>query len=171
MKWIDLEPGDIINFPKGTIKKVNEIIKRAKLDLIVINPTIRRNIAYTIQFINVIKWMLKQTTIDLTAKEQLIKYAVIAINSIAEAIVVDYLENRPPKIKINKKFSKNIDKLRQKGVPTDIIDNLQLLREKRSKIHLYLWRDELEHMKYSEKDYKRAVKTLVDLLEYIYRNR
>ena len=61
MRFINLEDEDIINFPTGKIKKVNEIIENGKLSIIIKNPTIRRNLAYAIQFTNVIGWMLKKT--------------------------------------------------------------------------------------------------------------
>ncbi len=159
-----------IQFPTGVIKTVEEIINSYHLYTIVEDTTLVRNIAYTFQFISVIDWLLYDRKISLTAKEQTIKYGIIAINSIIEGIIYDYLKQHPAVQPSEKKSEKNIEKLKQKprSIPKSIIDSLKKVHNKRGKIHLRLWGDELERQKYKIRDYEEAKNTLDNLIKWIF---
>lgn len=161
---------DKIPFPFGVIKTVNEIMSSHNLRVIVDDPTLRRNIAYTFQFIDVIDWLLYGTDIDLVGKEQTIKYGIVAVNAIIEGIVYDYLKQHPAVQPSEKKSEKNIEKLKQKprSIPKSIIDSLKKVHKKRGKVHLRLWGIELEHGKYKMADYKEAKNALNNLMDWIF---
>jgi len=156
-------------FPFGVIKRVDQIIDSLNLRVIVKNATLRRNIAYTFQFISVVDWLLDKTTIDLVAREQAIKYGIVALNSIVEGIVYDHLKERLL-IDPSKKLEKNIEKLEQKVyVPKKVTSSLKKIHRKRGKIHLQLWGTELEHQKYKTEDYKEAKNALSELMNWIHK--
>lgn len=159
-----------IQFPIGVIKTVEEIINSYHLYTIVEDTTLVRNIAYTFQFISFIDWVLNSTDICLTVEEQTIKYGIIAVNSIIESIVYDYLKQYPAVQPSEKSSEKNIEKLKQKArpAPKSLIDSLKKVHKKREKIHLRLWKGELEHKKYKIADYEEAKNALNDLIKWIY---
>lgn len=155
-------------FPQGKIQKVNEIINQY-LRRSVLDQTLRRNIAYTFQFINVVDWLLEETDICLTAREQTVKYGIIAVNSIMESVIRDYL-GREPSITPAKGVEKNIGKLRLKKpnpVPLRIVQSLKFVHRKREKIHLHLCGDELEYNKYKKEDYIKCKQVIYEFIEWI----
>lgn len=161
---------DKVIIPTGIIRTVDKIIDSCKLAFIVDNPTLWRNIAYTFQFIDFIDWLLYGTDIALIAKEQTIKYGIVAVNSIIEGIVHDYLGQRPS-VRPAKKLEKNLEKLEKKHVPRTIIEPLKRVHNKRAKIHLQLWGTELERLRYKTEDYERAKKALDDFMKWLVKAR
>lgn len=156
-------------FPLGIIGKVQDIINDEYLENAVVNHTLKRNIAYTFQFTHLIEWLLDDTDLSLTVQEQVIKFGIIALNSIMEGVVRDYLE-RPPKIKPAKKMRKNIKKLRKPTcgpVPLRITKQLELAHRRRERIHLHLCRDELEYKKYKKGDYYKTKDAIMSLINWI----
>lgn len=157
-----------IPIPTGVIKRVNEIIDSHHLPVIVDDPTLWRNIAYTFQFIDFVDWLLYGTDVILIAREQTIKYGIIAVNSIIEGIVYNYLKQYPSVRPSEKSLGKNIEKLQQKDVPRNIISSLKKVHKKREKIHLRLWGTRLEYGKYKTEDYERAKKALDNFMKWLY---
>jgi len=159
-----------IQLPRGLIKTVHEITDFYKLYQIVKDRTLVRNIAYTFQYISFIDWLLDKTDICLTVREQTIKYGIVAVYSIIESIVYDYLKQYPAVRPSEKKSGKNIQKLRQKKrpPPNSIIESLEKVRKKREKIHLRLWKRELEHQKYETRDYEKAKNALNHFIAWLY---
>ena len=151
-----------ISFPRRRIRVVEKTAKW--LEPIVIDPTLRRNIAYTFQFIDLVDWLLTETDIAFTAREQVIKFGIIAIHSILEAIIRDYL-GRFKSIRISKKVKKNIKKIRD--LPNDIKKELDYIHKKREKIHLHLWKEELEYQKYVDADYEHCKEGLLKFIKWI----
>jgi len=160
-----------IIIPTGIIRTVNKIIDSCKLSVIVDDPTLWRNVAYTFQFIDFIDWLLYRTNIGLIAKEQTIKYGIVAVNSIIEGIVYNYLKRYPAVQPKEKESGKNLEKLEQKHVPRSIIEPLKKVHKKREKIHLRLWGTRLEHQKYKTEDYESAKKALDDFMKWLYKAR
>jgi hypothetical protein len=161
---------DKIQIPTGVIKKVNKIIESYHLYVIVKDSALVRNIAYTFQFISFINWVLNSTDISLIVGEQTVKYGIIAVNSIIESIVYDYLKQYPAVQPSEKSSEKNIEKLKQKArpAPQSLIDSLKKVHKKREKIHLRLWKGELEYKKYKIADYQEAKNALNVLMNCIF---
>jgi len=155
----------ISSFPTGIIQKVKGIISKYNLKTVVKDSTLRRNIAYTFQFIDLVEWLLNDTDIGLTVKEQVIKYGIVALDSIMESILRDYLEYN--RVKPSKKTKRNINKLAKLDCPAKVVNSLSDLHKKRNKIHLHLWRNKLEYKKYKVKDFRKAKKDLFVFMKWI----
>lgn len=155
----------LVNIPSGIIKKVTDIITEHNLTAVVYDATMRRNIAYTFQFINFVDWLLSETDLGLTVKKQVIKYGIVALNSIMEGVIYDYLKRNQ---KVPKKGTgKNIDKLViDLNMPTGIANSLIAIHRKREKIHLNLCGGSLDQ-EYDLKGYNDVKTNLMDFIKWI----
>jgi len=162
----------MFKFPSNKINKVQDLIDGLGLDKTIRNHTLRRNIAYTFQYTDVVEWILEDTDLALTAREQVIKFGIIALNSIMEGTIRDFLE-RPTYKQPSNKVGRNIEKKKKKKpkpVPIHITKKLRKAHKKREKIHLHLCKDELEYKKYKKNDYDETLDTIIEFIEWIAKN-
>lgn len=156
-----------IRFPRGVITTAQQF----RSILRCFNMTTRRNIAYALQLVDVLCWLLNRFDIGLSAKNMIVKVSIITLASIAEAMIYDWLNYHSranQQLKPNKKFKKNIDKLYKHGIiSADLTDRLHDLRKKRDNIHLHRLSN-WELGKYDVKDHNEALKVLHDLKEVLY---
>ena len=155
----------MIQIPLGVIPKVNDLIDLLDLRSAIKHRTLRRNIAYTLQYIKFIEWLLKNSNLALTAREQTIKYGIVALNAVLDGAVRDHLE-RPPALKPANKFQSNLKKLQAnhyKAIPLSLQNRMIKAHRKREKIHLYCCGDELDG-NYKMEDFTEAKAILVDYL-------
>ena len=159
----------MIQIPLGTIPRVNDLIEKLDLKLSIQHMTLRRNIAYTLQYIKFVEWLLKNSDLALTAKEQTIKYGIVALNAVLDGAVRDHLE-RPPYLQPSQRFQRNIEKLKTKKLKPlsgHLANRLIKAHRKREKIHLYCCGDKLEHGQYSMGDFIEIKEITTDYLKWL----
>ena len=123
-----------IRFPWGTILTANEY---RKFFPFIQNPTLKTNIAYTLQLTDVFKWIIRWFDLKGVVKEMLIKTGIIIFTSIQEAIAYDFVENYVRE-NVNKKYYKNLNKLKKFGIITqDQFNDFDKCRFLRDDIHLH----------------------------------
>jgi len=153
-----------IQFPRGYIRRVIEFEQRMHF---IRDGKLRKNIAYTFQFTDLIRWLINRFDIGLTLFDMLTKIGIITLASIAEAMCYGFLQwytqEIKPKINMPKKFSGMINLLAksEKIIDLKLLDDLEWLRDKRNNIHL--WRADREYQAYDISDYNRAVQTVQKL--------
>ena len=121
-------------FPRGFIQTA-DLYRR-------VYPCRRRrigdNVAYTLQFLDVLRWILIRTDLDLTAQQMVLKYGVVGTFSIIEGLIFDSLKSR--RIDPGKKFRKTLEKAKVAGIITEsLFLDLAHVHELREKIHLHLY--------------------------------
>ena len=147
-----------IRFPRGYIRRVKEFEVRINF---IADATLRKNIAYTFQFTDILRWIINRFDIGLTLFDMLVKVGLITLASIAEAMCYGFLlwYTREVKTKINmpKKFKGMINILaKSEGViDYELLDDLHWLRKKRNNIHL--WKADWEYKNYDISDYNKAI--------------
>jgi hypothetical protein len=130
----DIEPK--IRFPRGFIGTA-ETYRRSYPCRV---RAIANNVAYTLQFHDVLRWLLRTTDLDITAKEMVIKYGIVSVVSVVEGLAHDALLSRGVK-NSPKTLKKTIEQLVTQGrITADLANALQTVRKKREKIHLHLYK-------------------------------
>jgi len=151
-----------IRFPRGFLRTATHF--RSQLGFIGDN-NLKKNLSYALILSDVLRWLTNRTDLTGTAREMVIKNAIILMGSICESIAIDGTKGI-----IGKKhsFCERADRMVAKGIITgDLRDELRWLWEKRTGIHIY----ELDHQEYDTygiADYNKAVtatKNLRDALE------
>jgi hypothetical protein len=123
-----------IRFPWGIIHTAN-VYRR--FFPFVQNPTLKSNIAYTLQLTDVFKWIIRWFDLKGVVREMLIKTGIIIFTCIQEASAYDFVVNYVPEA-VNKKYKKNLDKLLKfKIITQDQYDNFDKCRCMRDDIHLH----------------------------------
>lgn len=152
-----------LRFPRGRIRRADTFRKRINF---IKNPSLKSNIAYSRQLMDVVSWLMERFDLRGIAQEMLIKTSLVILASFAEVFVRQHLNMH--NIKPNKKFKKNIEKLHQKElIDAELIEGLHSLREKRDNIHL----DRIQRTEfgqYNMNDYKEALE-MVDNYESLLR--
>jgi hypothetical protein len=122
-----------IRFPRGVITPVNTYVGRIP---VISDSTLKRNIAYSSQLLNVYLWLLRWTNIGLTAKQMILKHGIALCGCLIEALSYDFIKNRL-RIDVNKRFKKNLEKLRDRGIiSAEEYADLDRCRRLRDKLHL-----------------------------------
>ncbi|MDD3492186.1 MAG: hypothetical protein PHZ19_01655 [Candidatus Thermoplasmatota archaeon] len=156
-----LEPR--IRFPIGFIRKAAHYRRRCPC----YDAAIAKNISYTLQFHDVLRWLLNWFDIGLTAQEMVIKHGIVAVAAVIEAIEVDELERR--NIKAAMSLKRSTDKLQEQGIITDeLAKKIQDLRKTRDNLHLqsHIWKPKkaTEPEIYKIDDWNNAISILNELL-------
>ncbi|TKB90424.1 MAG: hypothetical protein E8D40_11770 [Nitrospira sp.] len=160
-------PDGKIRFPRGFLRTATQY--RSRLGFIK-SDTLKTNLSYTLILSDVLRWLLNRTDLAGTAKEMVIKNAIILRASICESMAIHGTKGT-----IGKKhsFCERTNRMAAKGIVTsDLCDELHWLWEKRTGIHIYEL-DHQEYEKYEIADYNRAVsvtKDLRDALEEYHRS-
>jgi hypothetical protein len=142
-----------LRFPRGYLRTAEESRRRVNF---LTDPTIRSNIAYTIQLADVQHWILNRTDLSGIAKEMVIKLQMFLLGTIIESVTKNYLRGR-----CGGNFAKRTqylldDKLIDTALKTDI----DWLWNIRNNMHLF----QLDDIEWSSNDYtlanhNRAVRT------------
>jgi len=131
------KPDDVlvrIRFPWGIIHTADEY---RKFFPFIMNPTLKTNIAYTLQLTDVFKWIIRWFDLKGVVREMLIKTGIIIFTSIQEAITYDFVDNYVPEA-VNKKYNKNLKKLKKfKIITQSQFDDFERCRSMRDDIHLH----------------------------------
>jgi hypothetical protein len=122
---------------------------------------IGNNVAYTLQFLDVLRWILIRTDLELTAQQMVVKHGVIGTFSVIEGLLFDALKSR--RIEPGKKFRKTLEKARNLGIISDALyGDLSQVHEMREKVHLHLY-DLTGARHYDLEDWNFAVAALQHL--------
>ncbi|MBP7792401.1 MAG: hypothetical protein KA120_05000 [Candidatus Goldbacteria bacterium] len=152
-----------IKFPRCFIRTADYF--REKYNFIYRKPLID-NIAYCLQVSDIYRWILNRFDLDFTAKEMLIKQGIVYLSSVIEAMCW-YFVKYFLKVEPNKKFSKNLIKLKNKNFfSNELLKNIEEFKKKRDNIHL----QRLEHKelkKYTINDYNEGIKIIHKIKEEI----
>lgn len=146
-----------IRFPRGFLRTADHF--RSRLGFICDN-NLKKNLSYAFILSDVMRWLTNRTDVAGTAKEMVIKNAIILMGSICESMAIDGTKGI-----IGKKhsFCERADRMSVKGIINyDLRDKLHWLWEKRTGIHIY----ELDHQEYDTygiADYNKAVTTTKNL--------
>ncbi len=151
-----------LRFPRGFLRTATHF--RSRLGF-VRDDNLKKNLSYALLLSDVLRWITNRTDLAGTAKEMVIKNAIILMGSICESMAIDGTKGV-----IGKKhsFCERADRMLARGIiDSDVRDELRWLWEKRTGIHIY----ELDHQEYDTyelADYNKAVsatKHLRDALE------
>lgn len=153
-----------VRFPRGFINTA-----RVFRDLYPCRSSrIGDQVAYTMQFQDVLRWLLNRTDLRITAKQMVVKYGIVCLVSVIEGLVFDKLRSR--KITPSKKLRTNLRKLRDAGfIREATYALLDRIRQKREKLHLHLY--EASGEQYEVEDWNLAVKGLQVLASEFRRTR
>lgn len=150
-----------IRFPRGFLRTAGHF--RSRL-VFISDSNLKKNLSYALILSDVLRWLTNRTDLAGTAKEMVIKNAIILMGSICESIAIDGTKGI-----IGKKhsFCERTNRMVAKGIITsDLRNELHWLWAKRTGIHIY----ELDHQEYDTyglTDYNKAVsatKSLRDAL-------
>lgn len=147
-----------IRFPRGFINKASWY----RVNFPCQSAQIGDNVAYTLQFLDVLRWLLNRTDLGITAKEMVIKYGIVSVVSVMEGMVHDALSasgvKNPPK-----KLRSAVKRLETQGMISHSLSvSLQNARKKREKIHLHLYEISGPE-RYAVEDWNLASATLGEL--------
>jgi hypothetical protein len=142
--------------PKGIVRRVQDILPEYSF---VSSNTIRRNICYAIEALDFYRWIINRFKLYGPVSGYLYKTGIMFTDMIVEAMTRDFLKQR--EVRLNKKHSRNITKLRSQGVPVKLCERIEKLHNRRSNIHLYLVSD-LEATKYTLRDWNSSILCLQD---------
>lgn len=84
---------DKINFPKHTIRQARSIVSAKKLDLIIPNPVVRKNVAYSYQLADWYAFMINRIYTWGSLEKMILKNGVINLISIFEALTLECANN------------------------------------------------------------------------------
>ena len=142
-----------IRFPRGYIRTAAEF--RSRLTFI-LDTTLRENISYALMLHDVQHWVLVRTDLMGTAKEMLIKDAIVLLGNIAET-----LTKLPLSVSAQKKsYKKRTERLETMAVITAALrTELDWLWDTRCNCHLFLVAMR-EYGHYAADDYNRAATAL-----------
>jgi hypothetical protein len=142
-----------VRFPRGFINTAQEFRNTYPCR----SSRIGNQVAYSMQFLDVLRWLLNRTDLRITAKQMVIKYGIVCFVSVIEGLTFDRL--RSSGIAPSKKLRANLRKLRDAGIIQDATYGLlDQLREKREKLHLHLYEESGEA--YDVDNWNLAVKGL-----------
>lgn len=151
-----------IRFPRGFLRTATHF--RSQLGFVG-DSNLKKNLSYALILSDVLWWLTNRTDLAGTAREMVIKNAIILIGSICESIAIDGTRGIIGK---RHSFCERADRMVAKGtIAGDLRDELHWLWEKRSGIHIYEL-DYQEYDTYGISDYNkavRAIKNLRDALE------
>jgi len=126
------------------------------------DDTLRRNLSYAFMLYDVFQWVLTRTGLSGTARDMVLKNAIVLLGSIAESCARggtagiigakhDYKE------RTRRMVDRSI-------ISPDLKTELDWLWDTRNGIHIYLMKDS-EYEKYRFEDYERSKRAVKQLLE------
>lgn len=84
---LDKDPRLKLKIPHGFIRPVYDFRIRLKC---IKDKTLQYNLAYQLQLSDFFSWLLTRTNISLSVREMLIKYEIVLLSAIAEALTVNF---------------------------------------------------------------------------------
>jgi len=150
----DKDPKLQLKIPTGYIRTAYDFRLRLAC---VKDKVLQYNIAYQLQLSDFFSWLLTRTNVSLTVREMLIKYGLVLMGSIAEALLVNFTTKN---VSFEKKLKRLLD---NKKITQKSFNELKWLWDTRLAIHPF----ELiqrEYNKYKDTDYDRAIIAVRNLL-------
>ena len=151
--YLGAEPGPLgkFRFPRGFIRTADYF--RARLPFILDRET-RDNLAYSLILTDVYRWLTIRTDIFGTAREMVLKSAIVLAGSICETMAVKVTV---PYIGRNARFKPRCTQMASRGqITQDLRNELHWLWDTRSAIHICDV-DGREYERYNTSDYNRAI--------------
>jgi hypothetical protein len=147
-----------ITFPRGYLIEIG----RWRLALpFVRDKLVRDSVADTLMMHDVQRWVLKRTDIGGHARDMLVKGAIAALGSIAEALLIDATS---PPMGNRQRFSSRVEQLRDETVlAASAVEDLVWLWEIRNRQHLHAL-SAREFDAYTSSDHPRAEATVARLV-------
>lgn len=147
-----------LRFPRGYLRTAAEARRRVSF---LADPTLRSNIAYTLQLADVQHWILNRTDLSGMAKEMVIKLQMFLLGTIVESVTKNYLHGR-----CGGNFRRRTQYLLDNGlIDADLKTDIDWLWDLRNNMHLF----QLDDIEWSSTDYtvsnhNRAVRAFRRLL-------
>jgi hypothetical protein len=154
----DIREAAQITFPRGYLLAIG----RWRLALAFVrSKSVRDSIADTLMMHDVQRWVLKRTDVAGHARDMLVKAAIGALGSIAEALLIDATS---PPMGQRQKFASRVQRLRDETVLPDLAaEDLAWLWEIRNRQHLHALLAR-EFDVYTSNDHPRAEATVARLI-------
>lgn len=151
-----------VRFPRGFIRPVSHYYGR--IAPFVSDETLRRNLSYNFMLSDIYLWLLNRTDITSVAADMIIKAAIALAGSICESMLRHALLGSVGR---GKSYKYRTEHLLSKGfVSAEEEIALNWLWDTRNNIHIEGVK-ESEYDKYSRADYKRAAKTVRNLVSVL----
>lgn len=96
-----------IKFPKGNIRTANGIRNNYSLSKYIKDENLKKNISYSFQMNDFLRYVRKRFNIDLSLGQYLLKYELINLFCIFEALIYGAIENLNSKCKVDKYCKKS----------------------------------------------------------------
>jgi hypothetical protein len=147
-----------VRFPRGYLRTASESRRRVSF---LTDPTLRSNIAYTIQLADVQHWILNRTDLSGMAKEMVIKLQLFLLGTIIESVTKNYLRGR-----CGGHFCRRTQFLLDNGIiNASLKTDIDWLWELRNNMHLFQLDDiEWSSTQYTIANHNRAVRAFRKLL-------
>lgn len=160
----DLEDIGKIRFPRGYFKKVSDLEKEISF---VENSNLKKNIAYALQYADLLKWVLDRFDIDFSVLSIHNKTGLVLLGSIAEGLLKGF------KSECEGGFEKLINCFRgKKLISPELAEDLEWLKDNRNNIHLdriSIGKRSKEYdkngPKYKPEDFKRGLDIIGRLIQ------
>ena len=121
-----------VRFPRGYLIEIG----RWRLALGFVRRTaVMNNVAYTLMMYDVQTWLLRRTDLAATARDMMVKAAIAALGSIAEAIIVD--ATSPPMGRRQRMSSRVAALAAANRIDTGVDVELKWLWDTRNRLHLF----------------------------------
>lgn len=143
-----------IKFPVGYFRRAETFRQRWWF---ISEPTLRRNLAYSLILSDANRWVLNRLNLIGTARELFIKQGIYLIANILESVTINFLGGRKGGYEKRVKWL-----LENLIIGSTLASDLKKVWDQRDAMHLFLVKDR-EHGKYELSDYNRAVKALREL--------
>lgn len=143
-----------LRVPYGVIRPVKNLLPEYDF---VSNPTIRRNITYAVEALDFFRWLINRFKTYGPVRGYQYKVGLVLVDMILEGLTRDFIKQK--RITPAKRHSQNINKLRNTSVPSEHVDWIKAVHNRRSNIHLYLISD-LEATKYKISDWNNSIRCL-----------
>lgn len=151
-----------IRFPRGYLRKAKFFRERYWF---IRDPTLQRNIAYSLILSDVYRWLLNRTDLWGTAREMIVKEGVCLVGSLCESITKDAARdicNKHARLK-----QRTAAMVKHGMISADLKTQIDALWDWRNREHLFLL-DQWEYGTYMLKHYNDAIRTLRALRESLH---
>jgi hypothetical protein len=153
-----------VRFPRGYLRTAEAWRQRLKF---MRRGRVRNNIAYTLMLNDIHMWILRRTDLAGTARDMVVKASIVALGSVAEAILRDHFHGV---MGARQAFASRAKRLKDEGIiDASLETELCWLWETRNRQHLFELSDS-EYDFYSIGDQRRAAKALSDLVARLQAN-
>jgi hypothetical protein len=152
-------PRKKITFPRQFVGTKSSYTKQFDW---LLNDALKRNLAYELIFVDVLRWLSNHTDIYGPARQMLYKHVIVIFGAILESLLNGFfVQNSLIERRVPAQFRRL---LKEKVIAQKLYDELEWMWELRQSVHLFLL-NQPEIEKYSVSDVKRALAALASVQE------